>query len=57
VNKVVVIVIQILQECRRRRRRRRCRRRRRHRLFLCLIWRLSIILKPDKKGKAVGTFL
>jgi hypothetical protein len=67
VNKVVVVVIRISQECRhrhrprrrrcccRRRRRRRCRRRRRRhchrRSFLCSIWRLSIRLKPDKKEK------
>ncbi len=60
VNKVVVVVIQISQECRRRRRRRHCHRRRRRRccrLFLCSIWRLLICLKPDKKEKAVGTFL
>ncbi len=48
VNKVVV-VIRISQECRRRHRRRCCRRHRRRRSFLCLIWRLSIRLKPDKK--------
>jgi hypothetical protein len=53
VNKVVVVVIRISQECRHRRRRRR----RRRRSFLCSIWRLSIRLKPDKKEKAVGTFL
>ncbi len=60
VNKVVVVVIRISQECRRRRRRRchrrrrrRCRRRRPHcrRSFLCSIWHLSICLKPDKKEK------
>jgi hypothetical protein len=54
VNKVVV-VIRISQECCRRRRRRR--RRRRCRSFLCLIWHLSIRLRPDKKEKAVGIFL
>jgi hypothetical protein len=58
VNKVVVVVIRILQECCRcRRRRRRHRRRRRRRSFLCSIWCLLIRLKPDKKEKAVGTFL
>jgi hypothetical protein len=66
VNKVVVVVIQISQECRRRHRRhsrrrrprrRRRRRRRCRRSFLCSIWCLSIRLKPDKKEKAVGTFL
>ncbi len=69
-NKVVV-VIQISQECCRRHRcRRRHRRRHRHRCrrchprrhrrrqsFLCSIWCLSIRLRPDKKEKAVGTFL
>ncbi len=54
-NKVVLVVVQISQECRRRRRRRcrrrRCRRRRRRRCrsFLCSIWRLSIRLRLDKK--------
>ncbi len=52
VNKVVVVVVRILQECHRRcrRRHRRRRRRRRHcrQSFLCLIWRLSIRLRPDK---------
>ena len=47
VNKVVVVIVQISQECRRRRCRRR--RRRRRRSFLCSIWRLSIRLRPDKK--------
>ncbi len=55
VNKVVIVVIQILQEFwRRRRRRRHCprrrrRRRRRRRLYMCSIWRLSIRFRPDKK--------
>ena len=57
VNKVVVVVIRISQECWRRHRRccrrrhRRRRRRRRCRSFLCSIWRLSIRLRPDKKEK------
>jgi hypothetical protein len=53
VNKVVVVVIQISQECCRRH----CCRRHRRQSFLCSIWRLLIRLKLDKKEKAVGTFL
>ena len=49
VNIVVVVDVRISQECRRRRRHRR--RRHRRQSFLCLIWRLSIRFRPDKKGK------